>query len=131
MPWHGNMLVGTTETRFRGDPEDVHPLTAEKHYLVRVLRHYFPRHAHLQVRDLVDSFAGVRVLPAGHGHAFHRSRETLLVCDRPTRPRVLGIYGGKLTGWRATAEQVMKRVEGSLPDRPARADTSELRLTPA
>ena len=26
MPWHGNMLVGTTESRFRGDPDAVHPL---------------------------------------------------------------------------------------------------------
>jgi glycerol-3-phosphate dehydrogenase len=128
MPWHGQMLVGTTETRFRGDPDEVHPLAAEKHYLVGVLRHYFPRHAHLHVRDLADSFAGVRVLPAGSGHAFHRSRETLLVCDRPDRPRVLGIYGGKLTGWRATAQQVMQRIDGSLPTRAARADTSTLRL---
>jgi glycerol-3-phosphate dehydrogenase len=28
MPWHGNTLVGTTETRFRGDPDQAHPLTA-------------------------------------------------------------------------------------------------------
>ena len=53
MPWRGNMLVGTTESRFRGDPETVHPLMAEKHYLVGVLRHYFPRHAHLQVREII------------------------------------------------------------------------------
>jgi len=130
MPWRGNMLVGTTETRFRGDPDGVQPLTAEKHYLVNVLRHYFPRHAQLTVGELLDSFAGVRVLPAGAGHAFHRSRETLLVCDREDRPRALGIYGGKLTGWRATAEQVMRRISASLPKRPARADTRTLRLTP-
>src|SRR5262245_1367316 len=131
MPWHGHMLVGTTETRFRGDPDGVQPLTAEKHYLVSVLRHYFPRHAQLQVRDLLDSFAGVRVLPAGKGHAFHRSRETLLVCDREHRPRVLGIYGGKLTGYRVTAEQVMQRIGVSLPQARARADTRTLKLEPA
>ena len=130
MPWHGNLLVGTTETRLRGSPDHVHPLTAEKHYLVNVLRHYFPRHAQLQVADLLDAFAGVRVLPAGRGHAFHRSRETVLVCDREHRPRALGIYGGKLTGWRATAEQVMERVSGSLPDARRRADTRTLKLTP-
>jgi glycerol-3-phosphate dehydrogenase len=128
MPWHGQMLVGTTETRFRGDPDGVQPLAAEKHYLVSVLRHYFPHHAQLQVRDLIDSFAGVRVLPAGKGHAFHRSRETLFVCDREHRPRVLGIYGGKLTGYRATAEQVMRRIRGSLPTARMRADTRTLKL---
>ena len=130
MPWHGNMLVGTTESRFRGDPDTVHPLMAEKHYLVGVLRHYFPRHARLEVRDLIDSFAGVRALPTGAGHAFHRSRETLLVCDRPHHPRVLGIYGGKLTGYRATAEHVMERIRSSLPQRRARADTRTLTLKP-
>jgi glycerol-3-phosphate dehydrogenase len=128
MPWRGNMLVGTTESRFRGDPETVHPLMAEKHYLVGVLRHYFPRHAHLQVREIIDSFAGIRVLPAGAGHAFHRSRETLLISDRAHHPRVLGIYGGKLTGYRATAEHVMERIRGSLPEKRARADTRTLRL---
>jgi len=128
MPWHGHMLVGTTETRFRGDPDGVQPLAAEKHYLVSVLRHYFPRHAQLHVRDLLDSFAGVRVLPAGTAHAFHRSRETLFVCDREHRPRVLAIYGGKLTGYRATAEIVMRRIGGSLPQLRVRADTRTLKL---
>ena len=130
MPWHGSMLVGTTETRFRGDPDAVEPLMAEKHYLVGVLRRYFPRHAQLQVRDLIDSFAGVRVLPAGTGHAFHRSRETLLISDRTHHPRVLGIYGGKLTGYRATAEHVVERIRDSLPQTRARADTRTLILKP-
>ncbi len=127
MPWHGHTLVGTTETRFRGDPDHVQPLAAERHYLVSVLKHYFTPHAALDARR-VDSFAGLRVLPAGAGHAFHRSRETLLVADRPMRPRALGIYGGKLTGWRATAEHVLRRIAPSLPERRARADTRTLRL---
>jgi glycerol-3-phosphate dehydrogenase len=131
MPWRGQMLVGTTETRFRGDPDQVQPLTPEKHYLVSVLRHYFPRHAALTVRDLAGAFAGLRVLPAGGGHAFHRSRETLLGADRPQRPRFLGVYGGKLTGWRATAEQALERIAGSLPARRPRVDTRRHRLVVA
>jgi glycerol-3-phosphate dehydrogenase len=129
MPWHGRTLVGTTETRFHGDPDHVRPLAAERHYLLSVLRHYFPLYSALEMREL-DSFAGLRVLPAGRGHAFHRSRETLLMADRPRRPRVIGIYGGKLTGWRATAATVMKRVEGALPDTRRVADTARLRLQP-
>ena len=128
MPWQSNTLVGTTETRFRGDPDQVQPLAAERHYLVSVLKHYFTQHAALDARQLVNSFAGLRVLPAGAGHAFHRSRETLLVGDRPLRPRALTIYGGKLTGWRATAEHVCQRIAPSLPARAARADTRTLKL---
>src|SRR6185295_14699109 len=63
--------------------------------------------------------AGLRVLPGGEGHAFHRSRETLLVPDREPTPRVLSIYGGKLTSYRAVSEQVMTRMAASLPARVA------------
>jgi glycerol-3-phosphate dehydrogenase len=50
------------------------------------------------------------------------------VADRPARPRSLSIYGGKLTGWRATAEHVYARIASSLPARAARADTRTLKL---
>jgi glycerol-3-phosphate dehydrogenase len=94
-----------------------------------VMRHYFPRHINLSVRDLRGAFAGLRVLPSGTGHAFHRSREVLIAPERLTKPRFVGVYGGKLTAWRATAEQAMERIAPSLPAHPARADTRTYRLT--
>lgn len=130
MPWSDRTLVGTTETKFRGDPDQVHPLQAEKSYLARVLGRYFPRYADA---DILTAFAGLRVLPAGPGHAFHRSRETILLTDgngRHDRPRLLSIYGGKLTAWRATAAKVMDRIESALPDRKPVADTRSLPLSP-
>lgn len=130
MPWRGQTLVGTTETRFRGDPERVHPSPSETHYLLQVLKTYFPTHHHQTAADIVRSFAGLRVLPTGKGHAFHRPRETLFETDRIDKPRLLSIYGGKLTGWRATAEQVMQRILPSLPARATRADTRTLKLSP-
>jgi glycerol-3-phosphate dehydrogenase len=77
---------------------------------------------------VTEAFAGLRVLPAGAGPAFGRSRETVLHVDRAGRPRVLSIYGGKLTAYRATAEKVMRRLAPSLPARPARASTRTLPL---
>jgi glycerol-3-phosphate dehydrogenase len=130
MPWYGETLVGTTETSFRGNPDQVAPLAAERHYLLSILRRYFPRYRRSTEGAQHRAFAGLRVLPVGKGHAFHRSRETLFIADRNSRPRTLSIYGGKLTGWRATAEQVMQRVAGSLPERRARADTARLRIDP-
>lgn len=130
MPWHGKTLIGTTETRFRGNPDQVAPTAAERHYLLSILRRYFPAYRHSPVATRHEAFAGLRVLPVGKGHAFHRSRETLLVADRSDRPRTIGIYGGKLTGWRATAAHVMERIGGSLPERRARADTARLRIDP-
>jgi glycerol-3-phosphate dehydrogenase len=101
------------------------------HYLLGVLRHYFPRFRDAAASQLRGAFAGLRVLPAGGGHAFHRSRETLLMPDRPARPRVLTIYGGKLTTWRAVSERALAQISASLPVRSARARTDALELHPA
>ncbi|HEX7416659.1 MAG TPA: FAD-dependent oxidoreductase [Steroidobacteraceae bacterium] len=130
MPWHAGILVGTTEMRFRGSPDQVEPSIGEQHYLLQVLRRYFPRYRHATLGDVRASFAGLRVLPGGTGHAFHRTRETLLVTDRASRPRVLSVYGGKYTTWRATAAHVLERIRTSLPQRTARALTDELPLPP-
>jgi glycerol-3-phosphate dehydrogenase len=129
MPWRGALMIGTTETRFHGDPGEVAPSHAEIHYLMSVLKHYFPRYHASSTDDIAESFAGLRVLPAGAGHAFHRSRETLLVPDRMQRPRVLSIYGGKLTTYRAVAQRALRQVAASLPARPALARTDELPLS--
>jgi glycerol-3-phosphate dehydrogenase len=133
MPWKGETMVGTTETRFRGDPDRVQPLRAEKNYLIRLLNRYFPRYQADREGAVIDAFAGLRVLPSGSGHAFHRTREVILERDRAgrrERPRVLSIYGGKLTAYRATAEKVIERIAGALPSRRPVADTRELRLSP-
>lgn len=128
MPWQGMTLVGTTETAFHGNPDDVQPLPAEIDYLVHIVRHYFPQYRGQRELPVLHSFAGLRVLPAATGGAFGRSRETLFAQDRPDRPRVLTIYGGKLTGWRAAAEQVLQRIAPSLTSTRARADTRTMRL---
>jgi glycerol-3-phosphate dehydrogenase len=128
MPWYGATLVGTTETPYRGDPGLVHPLPQEEEYLLNVVRHYFPHLNALTGADIARRFAGLRVLPAAAQKAFDRSRETIFTVDREARPRVLGIYGGKLTGWRAAADHVLKRVSGSLPASARLASTDQLIL---
>ncbi len=132
MPRGDKTLVGTTEVRFRGeDPDDVHALRCERIYLARLLKRFFPRFLPGGPKQILDSWAGIRVLPAAPGHAFHRSRETLLAVDGddgPGPPRLLTIYGGKLTTYRSTAAKVMDRIAPALPSRTAVADTRQLAL---
>jgi len=128
MPWAGATLIGTTETPYRGDPDQVHPKAEEEEYLLAVVRHYFPHLSALTRNDITERFAGLRVLPAATQAAFDRSRETIFTTDRDARPRVLGIYGGKLTGWRAAAAHVMQRISPSLPAAVKRAATDLLIL---
>ena len=131
MPWRAQLLLGTTEVRFHGDPATVAPGAHEIHYLLGVLRHYFPRFRDAAASQVQRAFAGLRVLPAKGGHAFHRSRETLLVCDRDSRPRMLSIYGGKLTTWRAVSARALGQIASSLPQRRAVARTDQLELHPS
>jgi glycerol-3-phosphate dehydrogenase len=124
MPWHGKTLVGTTETVFKGDPARVAPQPAEIEYLRAVFRHYFPALSD----QVTDSFAGLRVLPKLPGSLTARPRDTQL---HPEPERVLSLYGGKLTGYRATAEEVMQKLQPYLPPVQRKADTRSLRLLPA
>src|ERR1700683_1967182 len=110
MPWKGAPLIGTPETPYRGEPDQVHPLPEEENYLLGVARRYFPALNSVTRAQIIDRFAGLRVLPAASQAAFDRSRETIFSVDRDPNPRVLGIYGGKLTGWRAAAAPAFGRI---------------------
>lgn len=107
MPWQGRTLIGTTETAYHGDPAAAAPTAQEVEYLLDTRNHYFdpplPRSA------VIDSFAGLRVLPAGDGLPFARSRDTLVHRD-PQLPNVVTVYGGKLTSHRHTAQRVIERL---------------------
>lgn len=125
-PWHGHTLVGTTETSLHGDPRTARATPDETAYLLGTLAHYFPAHD-LRVRE---SFAGVRVLPGTAQTPARRSRETWLQHD-PAHPRLVSIYGGKLTTYRATGARTMALLRDTLGRKTARADTAQLPLAPA
>ncbi|SHF55876.1 glycerol-3-phosphate dehydrogenase [Microbulbifer donghaiensis] len=122
MPWQGETLVGTTERNYFGDPRDVQPTMEEESYLLRTLQRYFPQARGLQVHDISDSFAGLRVLPQMAKSPFARPRETLISCDNEKLPRILAVAGGKLTSYRATARKIMKKLRPTLEADNAGAD---------
>ena len=110
MPWQGETLVGTTERPYHGDPAEVTPTLEEKAYLLRTLKQHFPETRPLQLHELSDSWAGLRVLPHANASPFSRSRETMICSNDDKLPRVLAVAGGKLTSYRATARQVLKKL---------------------
>ncbi len=125
IPWRDDVaLLGTTEHPYRGDPDAVAPLPEEVDYLLRVHRHYFP---HVSP-EILTSWAGLRVLPSVTGSAFARTRETMLATDNDSHPRLVTVLGGKLTGYRATAEKIMRRLRRTLPPSTPVASTAELPL---
>ena len=125
MPWKNNTtLLGTTEHHYTGEPGAVVPLPEERKYLIEVYHHYFPNRS----KQIINEWAGLRVLPAAGGTAFGRPRETQLPVDNERNPKVLSIFGGKLTGYRATAQQVMHLLKQTLPEAKPVAQTSEIPL---
>ena len=123
MPWQDGTLVGTTERVHEGPPETVTPHESEIEYLCEAYAHYFPE----RDGDHLSAFAGLRVLPSS-GNVNRRSRETMLLVDDEAHPHWLTIAGGKLTSYRATAQQVLARLRATLPAPTADHDTAELPL---
>lgn len=125
MPWKGHTLVGTTEHFHEGDPATSAPTDAEIEYLRETYLAYFPEGD----ATVTKAWAGLRVLPRAKGSAFKRTRETIYRRDDRAQPHYLGIYGGKLTGYRAAAEQVLTRLGATLVGGKTRARTQEIALT--
>ena len=124
MPWKGQTLVGTTETKYEGGPSKIQPLKEEVEYLQEVIAMYFPKSS----TKVLESFAGLRVLPHSKGKAFSRPRETTFHVDKKRALRVTTIYGGKLTAYRTTSEKLVSRYKRMLPKRKRKAYTSSISL---
>jgi glycerol-3-phosphate dehydrogenase len=77
---------------------------------------------------IMESFAGLRVLPKDERNPFVRTRETLFGCDNRARPRLVAIYGGKLTSYRSTSEKVIRMLAPQLPARQIKGDTRHMKL---
>lgn len=127
MPWYGDTLVGTTESLFTREPSSTTPLKEEIEYLLRAFSHHFPSFKQEQLK-IKHQFSGLRVLPSGTISSNQRSRETIYLRDRKTKPRLLSIFGGKLTAYRATSEQVIICLQESLPKQQLYTETKYLKL---
>jgi glycerol-3-phosphate dehydrogenase len=125
LPWHeDSTLLGTTERPFEGDPAQAAVNEADREYLLATLHHYFPDRQPKILRE----FAGVRVLPHGDGRPFVAARDCVFHVD-VEHPCLLSLYGGKLTGYRHTGQDVVAKVRQALGRRTPKADTASLLLS--
>lgn len=99
--------IGTTDTTASGRPEHWPSVAAsEVEYLLEPIGRYFCVDE-LSPGDVVSSWAGLRALINQPGKApKEMSRKDEIWCDG----RVVSVAGGKLTGFRKIAEQVMQEV---------------------
>jgi glycerol-3-phosphate dehydrogenase len=102
IPRAGQTWIGTTDTDYDGDPVDARAAREDVDYLLASVRHVFPQ---LGVDDVLFTTAGVRALVMQRGSASSVSRMHKIVEDAPERG-VVSVLGGKITGYRAIAEDV-------------------------
>lgn len=127
MPWKQKTLIGTTETllpKLNGKPESTRE---ECNYLLGIYLHYFSNFDSIEVLEslVIETLCGVRVLPKESANSFERTRESFIKTSI-THPRLLTLYGGKLTTFRTTAKEVVQWLEVTLGKRVAIADVDKL-----
>jgi glycerol-3-phosphate dehydrogenase len=103
IPWLGYTWVGTTDTNFEGDPGEARATPEDIDYLVKSAAAYFPKLAQAEV---YWTNSGVRALVLRKGDPSSVSRMHRI--DRS--PGLISVLGGKITGYRAIAEDAVDAV---------------------
>jgi glycerol-3-phosphate dehydrogenase len=117
IPHPEGVLVGTTDIFHEGDLDDPRVTSSEMQYLLETLQSHFPE-KRISEQDIVASFAGLRPILGTHtDNPSEASREEELWEE----DGVLSIAGGKLTTWRAMAEEAVDEALMLLPEEVATA----------
>ena len=106
--------IGTTDTDFHGDKNDVRASMDDVRYLIHAVNETFPS-VHLTLADVESSWAGLRPLIHEEGKsASELSRKDEIF---ESESGLISIAGGKLTGYRKMAERVVDRIVERLGDK--------------
>ncbi|ETS07320.1 glycerol-3-phosphate dehydrogenase [Bartonella henselae] len=107
-------LLGTTDCDYQGDPADVHITDTEIDYICTAASEYFVQPVLRE--SIVWTYSGVRPLyDDGASKAQEITRDYVLKeMGTESTPRILNLYGGKITTYRKLAEDAMKFVEKAL-----------------
>ena len=128
VPWEDRVYAGTTDTPYTGDLDHPAVDAADRDYILSAVARNFPG---VTEHDVVASWAGLRPLLSqdeelGDARTSDLSRNHAIFSDPPG---LFTITGGKLTTYRAMAEDLVDRVAAALGDfRPSRTRAIPLGL---
>ena len=111
VPWEDRVYAGTTDTPYSGDLDRPAVEDADRDYILATVARDFPD---VTGRDVVASWAGLRPLLGGaaaDARTADLSRKHVIFEDPPG---LFTITGGKLTTYRAMAEDLVDRISGPL-----------------
>jgi glycerol-3-phosphate dehydrogenase len=126
IPRRGLTWIGTTDTDFHGDPSDARTSRQDVDYVVASVKRLFPG---LSVGDVLYTTAGVRALVRRSGSASSVTRMHRVVDGPPIACEgVISILGGKITGYRAIAQEATDMVCRKVGAADRRSRTAETLL---
>lgn len=104
IPWLSYTWVGTTDTDFADDPGSARADGSDVQYLLDSASAYFPE---IAASPILFSNTGIRALVKEKGDESSISRMHRMVDgEREGTPGLITVLGGKITGYRAIAEEV-------------------------
>lgn len=106
IPWQGNSLVGTTDTDYTGNPDDVGVEPEDIDYLLKAATRCFPDKS-FQSKDVITNFAGLRPLLRHEGASINVSRRYEIT---RSYSGILYVVGGKYTTYRKVAQHCMEKI---------------------
>ena len=124
IPWHGHLVVGTTDEPMPGARSEPRSTVQEREFLIDHIRKYLGRT--IENGDVLSVWSGLRPLAAGGNASTQKlSRDHKVVVSAAG---LVTVTGGKWTTYRRMGEDAMDHAAkvGQLTRRPSR--TLELRL---
>jgi glycerol-3-phosphate dehydrogenase len=110
VPWNGLYLIGTTDIRHEGNPDEARASDEEIDYLLKETNQLIPDSG-LTGTDVLYTFSGVRPLPfTPDGTTAAITRRHIIKNHAPKLRGLYSIVGGKLTTYRSLAEEMVDRV---------------------
>ncbi|MET7641556.1 glycerol-3-phosphate dehydrogenase/oxidase [Streptomyces sp. NPDC005438] len=106
LPWEDQLLLGTTDEPYEGDPSEVRATEADIRQILDEAA-FSVRGADLSPDLMTYAFAGLRVLPGGPGDVESAKRETVL---SEGRGGMLSVAGGKWTTYRHIGRTVLRKL---------------------
>jgi glycerol-3-phosphate dehydrogenase len=110
VPWEGMLLLGTTDTLYEGDPDDVAATPEDVDQILAEAAVALDQEA-LRPDAIRSVYAGLRVLPGAEGATASARRETVYLRGPGD---MLTVAGGKLTTYRRIALHALGQVRGEL-----------------
>jgi len=124
VPWHGRVVVGTTDTPLEGAPLEPRPLDEEIDFLLGHAARYLARDP--RPSDILSCFAGIRPLVKGDAATTASlSRDHTVVVSTSG---LVSITGGKWTTYRRMGRDAVNAAAAvaGLPEKASRTETLRL-----